>query len=66
MSSDNFIEIFKVDGKYMGYNRSASVKYPNRPLKREAAVFTADTLEEAVIKAQKEYTEYGYRFANLG
>jgi ribosomal protein L22 len=64
MSADNYIGIWKCkDGKYRGYDLSASCDAPKRkPLKW--ACFVEDTLENAIKNAQAQYTEYGFRFMN--
>lgn len=67
MSADNYMVIFKdPDGKYRGYICSASIEYQNYEEMREGKPdFEVNTIEEAIQKAQEEYTEYGYEFINL-
>jgi len=50
-----------VGDKYVGYHQFASVD----ELQYDKLLFIAETVEEAVIFAQEEETEYGYRFINL-
>lgn len=67
MSADNFIAIVKnKKGQFEGYNCSASCDYKKiSDYKREGSLYwTVDTLDEAIDKAQAEYTEYGFYFVN--
>ena len=65
MSADNYIGIWKCkDGKYRGYYLSASYETPKkRP--QWKPYFVANTVTDAILSAQKEYTEYGFRFMNI-
>lgn len=66
MSADNYLLIHKgKDGKFRGYNRSASCEYWIEPGEDEVTRFEVDTTEEAIAMAQKEHSEYGYYFCNL-
>ena len=68
MSADNFIGILKCkDGKYRGYNCSASTEYDKEVLdemeENDNEIFVTDTKEHAWYYAGKEeedsYYEYG-------
>ena len=59
MSADNYITIVKEGDEYVGYHRFASDD------DRGTVYFRVGTIEEAIMAAQSEYTEYGYRFENL-
>ena len=62
VGADNYIVIRKEgDSDFKGYYQSASVE---EQFKR--VMFTAATLEDAIRKAQSEYTEHGYRVVGLG
>ena len=67
MSEDGHTMIIKgKDGKYRGYSCWASMDYPTKKSIEEGYLeFTANSLEEAIKKAQKEHHEYGYSFYNL-
>lgn len=65
MSADNIIAIFDDDdGKYRGYDRSMSQIDDYDKKNRGYLLFTAETMEEAVKKAQGEYAEYGFYFVS--
>ena len=57
MSADNYILVRKEHTQWIGYMQSAS-----SPIFHDRKVFCTDTLEDAIILAQEEYTEYGYKF----
>ena len=61
MSADNYITIRKEGRKWVGYHQSASTdeEQYNRPM------FIATSLKKAIIAAQEEWTEYGYRIIGL-
>jgi hypothetical protein len=68
MSADNYLAIRKEkDGKFRAYDLSASCHYNDKMCKH--SVFEANTIEEAVRKAQQycwdNIVEYGYNFINL-
>ena len=66
MSLDNFIAIVKIGGKYIGYDCCASLEYNSvEDYQQEPIIFQATRLQEAIIAAQQETTEYGYCFVNL-
>ena len=68
MSTRNFIFIIKNSkGKFTGYECYASLDYNRLSDYRKYGIkiFEAKSAEEAIKKAQKEYTEYGYKFVNL-
>uniref|UniRef100_A0A6M3M6E9 Uncharacterized protein n=1 Tax=viral metagenome TaxID=1070528 RepID=A0A6M3M6E9_9ZZZZ len=70
MSRDDIIFIVKVGNKFFGFNImlsaipevGASLDYI---INKGWFKFEADSVEEAILKAQKESTEYGYEFVNL-
>lgn len=61
MSADDYIAIRKEGEKYIGYHQSASADEEQY----DYPMFKATSLKEAIILAQAEWTEYGYRFVNL-
>ena len=66
MSEDGFTLIIKgKDKKYRGYSCCASMEYKTRKdYEKMPLEFTATTIEEAILEAQKQYHEYGYNFYN--
>lgn len=65
MSSDDIILIVKRRNKFKGYWISAEFDYKIKDLLKLTPKFVVGTIEEAILKAQEEHTEYGYRFVNL-
>ena len=67
MSSDNFITIFKENGKFRAYEGSASAEETGKSLKEGHCMFEVDTLEEAIKKVQSvdHIVEYGYNVVGL-
>jgi hypothetical protein len=68
MSEDNYLAIRKEkDNKFRAYDLSASCDHSDKACKH--SVFEADTVEEAVKKAQdycwNNMVEYGFNFINL-
>ena len=61
MSADNYISIRKENDKYVGYHQFASADEPQY----DDPMFIAGSVEDAIIKAQAEYTEYGFFFEGL-
>ena len=57
MSADNYILVRKENAQWIGYMQSAS-----SPIFHDERVFSTNTLEEAIVLAQEENTEYGYKF----
>ena len=57
MSADNYVLVRKENAQWIGYMQSAS-----SPIFHDKRVFCTDTLEDAIILAQEENTEYGYKF----
>ena len=58
MSADNYVLVRKEDTNWVGYMQCASIEkadYANQ-------LFYTDVLEDAIILAQEQDTEYGYRF----
>jgi hypothetical protein len=69
MSADNYLGIFKMsDGSFQGHSVWAEDEDPRSNIDQRFAKFIAETLEEAVIKAENEINnfdsryEYGIRF----
>ena len=61
MSADNYITIRKEGKMWVGYDQSASAEEESY----DYPVFKATSLKKAIILAQAEYTEYGYRVSGL-
>ena len=58
MSADNYILIRKEDTQWVGYMQCASIEEDNY----DNQLFRTEVLENAIIFAQEQDTEYGYRF----
>ena len=67
MSEDGYTSIIKgKDGKFRGYSCCASMDYETQEdIEKNVVEFVADTVEEAIKKAQTIWHEYGYSFYNL-
>jgi len=71
MSADNFIAIIKEDdGSFTAYDCCASKEVEgyyidNKRYREGTKLFKAKDVEEAIMKVQNEYSEYGYEFINL-
>ena len=66
MSSDDWIAIVRDDdNRFNGYWCCASVEYPEiDDIKKQPLMFIADDFLDAIKKAERENTEYGYSFVH--
>ena len=62
MSSDDIICIIKENDNYVGYREFISAEATIKQIKQGKPLFTVPTVEDAIICAQSEDTEYGYYF----
>ena len=58
MSADNYVLVRKEDIQWVGYMQHASIE----EVKYGEQLFCTDFLEDAILLAQEEDTEYGYKF----
>ena len=58
MSVENYLLIRKEDSNWVAYMEFVSIEEPSY----SSEEFVTDTLEEAIILAQEQDTEYGYKF----
>tara|TARA_Y100000310_G_scaffold70845_1_gene66605 strand:+ start:7182 stop:7388 length:207 start_codon:yes stop_codon:yes gene_type:complete len=58
MSADNYVLVRKENAQWVGYMQCASIEEASY----DSQLFCTDTLEDAIILAQEENTEYGYKF----
>jgi len=67
MSADNFMALIHIDGKYYGYDCSASLDYECiADYERKGIInFIVDSAAEAIEKCEAIYLEYGYIFVNM-
>ena len=62
MSADNYVLVRKEKTHWVGYMQCASIEKANY----DEQLFCTDMLEDAIILAQEQDTEYGYRFVIVG
>ena len=67
MSADNYVAIVKEkNGKYRGYDLSASADYNGlKDIRKQHHFFEVTSIKKAIKKAQGWGSEYGYHFMNL-
>ena len=62
MSADNYVLVRKEKTHWVGYMQCASIEETNY----DEQLFCTDMLEDAIMLAQEQDTEYGYRFVRVG
>ena len=58
MSADNYVLVRKEKTHWVGYMQCASIEETNY----DEQLFCTDMLEDAIMLAQEQDTEYGYQF----